>query len=139
MGRFRDHCRRALSNPGRGEPVGAHNCHSAPRRAAPDACGRISGRPNPQESPWGGPKNRQDRTASKTQLVISDLRYVVDRLAEFYSPDEASIFRRRSLANRRKGRDPLRGSTANGRWSPSGGEFEVLFTSLERDGALAEI
>jgi RES domain len=39
----------------------------------------------------------------------------------------------------RKGRDPLRGSTANGRWSPSGGEFEVLYTSLERDGALAEI
>src|SRR5260370_31023766 len=27
----------------------------------------------------------------KTQLVISDLRYVVDRLAEFYSPDEAPI------------------------------------------------
>jgi len=24
----------------------------------------------------------------KTQLLISDLRYVVDRLAEFYSPDE---------------------------------------------------
>jgi hypothetical protein len=39
----------------------------------------------------------------------------------------------------RKGRDPLRGSTANGRWSPSGGEFEVLYASLERDGALAEI
>jgi hypothetical protein len=39
----------------------------------------------------------------------------------------------------RKGRDALRGSTANGRWSPSGGEFEVLYTSLERDGALAEI
>jgi transcriptional regulator with XRE-family HTH domain len=27
----------------------------------------------------------------KTQLVISDLRYVVDRLAEFYSPDETRI------------------------------------------------
>jgi hypothetical protein len=39
----------------------------------------------------------------------------------------------------RKGRDPLRGSAANGRWSPSGGEFEVLYTSLEREGALAEI
>jgi RES domain len=39
----------------------------------------------------------------------------------------------------RKGRDPLRGSAANGRWSPGGGEFEVLYTSLERDGALAEI
>ena len=39
----------------------------------------------------------------------------------------------------RKGGDALRGSAANGRWSPSSGEFEVLYTSLERDGALAEI
>jgi hypothetical protein len=38
----------------------------------------------------------------------------------------------------RSGRHPLRGSSAHGRWSPSG-EFEVLYTSLERDGALAEI
>jgi RES domain-containing protein len=38
----------------------------------------------------------------------------------------------------RKGRDPLRGSTAGGRWSPEG-EIEVLYTSLERRGALAEI
>lgn len=37
-----------------------------------------------------------------------------------------------------RGRDPLRGSTAEGRWSPAG-EFEVLYTSLERDGALTEI
>jgi transcriptional regulator with XRE-family HTH domain len=28
----------------------------------------------------------------KTQLLISDLRYVVDRLAEFYSPDETRIW-----------------------------------------------
>src|ERR1700761_5897685 len=28
----------------------------------------------------------------KTQLVISDLRYVVDRLAGFYSPDETRIW-----------------------------------------------
>jgi transcriptional regulator with XRE-family HTH domain len=28
----------------------------------------------------------------KTQLVISDLRYVVDRLADFYSPDETRIW-----------------------------------------------
>ena len=32
----------------------------------------------------------------------------------------------------------IRGSAANGRWSP-GGTVEVLYTSLERDGALAEI
>lgn len=36
------------------------------------------------------------------------------------------------------GRDPLRGSSAEGRWSPAG-EFEVLYTSLERAGAVAEI
>jgi hypothetical protein len=38
----------------------------------------------------------------------------------------------------RKGRDPLRGSSANGRWSAPG-ELEVLYTSEARDGALAEV
>jgi hypothetical protein len=28
----------------------------------------------------------------RTQLVISDLRYVVDRLAEFYTPEETRIW-----------------------------------------------
>lgn len=28
----------------------------------------------------------------KTQLLISDLRYVVDRLAEYYSPDETRVW-----------------------------------------------
>jgi transcriptional regulator with XRE-family HTH domain len=28
----------------------------------------------------------------KTELVISDLRYVVDRLAEFYSPEETRLW-----------------------------------------------
>jgi transcriptional regulator with XRE-family HTH domain len=28
----------------------------------------------------------------KTQLVISDLRYVIDRLAEFYAPDETRLW-----------------------------------------------
>ena len=37
-----------------------------------------------------------------------------------------------------RGRDPLRGSTAGGRWSPPG-EFEVLYTSLTSCGALEEI
>jgi RES domain-containing protein len=36
------------------------------------------------------------------------------------------------------GRDATRGSAASGRWSP-GGTVEVLYTSLEREGALAEI
>ena len=38
----------------------------------------------------------------------------------------------------RKGRDPLRGSSANGRWGAPG-ELEVLYTSEARDGALAEV
>ena len=38
----------------------------------------------------------------------------------------------------RTGLDPLRGSVAHGRWSP-GADIEVLYTSLERAGALAEI
>lgn len=38
----------------------------------------------------------------------------------------------------RKGRDPVRGSSVQGRWSPLG-EFDVLYTSIEREGALAEI
>lgn len=28
----------------------------------------------------------------KTQLLISDLRYVVERLAEFYTPDETRVW-----------------------------------------------
>ncbi|MGB9117196.1 RES family NAD+ phosphorylase [Bradyrhizobium sp.] len=38
----------------------------------------------------------------------------------------------------RKGRDPLRGSSANGRWGAPG-ELEVLYTSEQRDGALTEV
>ena len=38
----------------------------------------------------------------------------------------------------RKGRDPLRGASANGRWGAPG-ELEVLYTSERRDGALAEV
>jgi hypothetical protein len=38
----------------------------------------------------------------------------------------------------RKGRDPPRGSIGQGRWSPPG-EFEVLYTSLVEEGALAEV
>jgi hypothetical protein len=38
----------------------------------------------------------------------------------------------------RTGRDPLRGSSANGRWGAPG-ELEVLYTSELRDGALAEV
>lgn len=38
----------------------------------------------------------------------------------------------------RAGLNAIRGSAAPGRWSP-GGSVEVLYTSLEREGALAEI
>ena len=38
----------------------------------------------------------------------------------------------------RKRFEPLRASTAHGRWS-AGADIEVLYTSLERQGALAEI
>ncbi len=37
----------------------------------------------------------------------------------------------------RAGRDPLLGSRASGRWNP--GTFDVIYTSLEREGSLAEI
>jgi RES domain-containing protein len=37
----------------------------------------------------------------------------------------------------RKGRDPLSGSAAAGRWDP--GRFDVLYTAFERDGAIAEL
>lgn len=49
------------------------------------------------------------------------------------APVDASVWR-----VTRAGRDPTRGSAAYGRWS-AGGTVEVLYTSLERDGALAEI
>ncbi len=37
-----------------------------------------------------------------------------------------------------RGRTPLQGSTAAGRWTPPG-EFEALYASLDADGATAEI
>lgn len=37
----------------------------------------------------------------------------------------------------REGRDPLQGGRSNSRWC--NGEFDVLYTSIERDGAVAEM
>lgn len=37
----------------------------------------------------------------------------------------------------REGRDPLQGHPSGGRWDP--GTFDVLYTALEPDGAMAEI
>jgi RES domain-containing protein len=59
---------------------------------------------------------------------------LLDRLSEFPTGTfDGDVYRvtRRSL-------DPLAPSTAGGRWAPRGG-VAVLYTSLERDGALAEI
>jgi RES domain-containing protein len=61
-------------------------------------------------------------------------RAILDALESLApAPIEATVWR-----ITRAGRDPTRGSAAHGRWSP-GGTVEVLYTSLERDGALAEI
>ena len=60
-------------------------------------------------------------------------RAILDALEQAgYSPFGGDVWR---VA--RKGRDVLKGSSANGRWSPPG-EFEVLYTSMEPDGAIAE-
>ncbi len=61
-------------------------------------------------------------------------RAILDALESFTSEAlEKTVWR---VA--RKGRDPLRGAVANGRWNEIG-EFEVLYTSLEPQGALAEV
>jgi hypothetical protein len=51
---------------------------------------------------------------------------------------EPSAFEGRVWRITRKGREPLRGSVAKGRWTPNR-ECEVLYTSLTKEGALAEI
>jgi hypothetical protein len=61
-------------------------------------------------------------------------RVILDAL-EALDPE---LFRSSVWRVTRRGREPLRGAAAHGRWSASG-EFEVLYTSLVREGALAEI
>jgi hypothetical protein len=61
-------------------------------------------------------------------------RSILDALEKFDpEPFDSDVWR---VA--RKGRDPLRGSSASGRWGAAG-ELEVLYTSEQRDGALAEV
>jgi hypothetical protein len=61
-------------------------------------------------------------------------RSILDALEKLHpEPFDADIWR---VA--RKGRDPLTGSSANGRWGAPG-ELEVLYASEARDGALAEV
>lgn len=51
----------------------------------------------------------------KTQLVISDLRYVVDRLAEFYSPEETRLwlYSKHQLLNGERPIDLIHGNRAD--------------------------
>ncbi len=61
-------------------------------------------------------------------------RAILDALEAIrHTPYEGNVWR-----VTRKGRDAVRGSSADGRWCPPG-EFEVLNTSLKPEGALAEI
>ena len=51
----------------------------------------------------------------KTQLLISDLRYVVDRLSEFYSPEETRLwlYAKHRLFNGARAIDLIHGSRAD--------------------------
>lgn len=64
----------------------------------------------------------------KTQLVLSDLRYVVDRLSEFYSPEETRIwlYSRNNLLDGERGMDLIHE-----------GRTEDLLAAIERLGSLA--
>ncbi len=64
----------------------------------------------------------------KTQLLLSDLRYVVDRLAEFYAPDETRtwLYARNNLLDGRRGMDLIHA-----------GETEEVLAAIERLGSLA--
>lgn len=64
----------------------------------------------------------------KTQLVLSDLRYVVDRLSEFYSPDETRVwlYSRNNLLNGERAMDLIHE-----------GRTEEVLAAIERLGSLA--
>ncbi len=64
----------------------------------------------------------------KTQLILSDLRYVVDRLAEFYTPDETRtwLYARNNLLNGQSGMDLIHA-----------GKTEEVLAAVERLGSLA--
>ncbi|MCH8858056.1 MAG: XRE family transcriptional regulator [Alphaproteobacteria bacterium] len=66
----------------------------------------------------------------RTQLVLSDLRYVVDKLAEFYAPDEVRewINSRNELLDGRRAIDLVHD-----------GETELVLEAIERLGDMAYI
>lgn len=64
----------------------------------------------------------------RTQLVLSDLRYVVDKLAEFYAPDEIRLWlnARNDLLGGRRAIDLIHD-----------GETEIVLEAIERLGDMA--
>ena len=66
----------------------------------------------------------------RTQLILSDLRYVVDKLAEFYAPDEVRewINARNALLDGRRAIDMIHD-----------GETELVLEAIERLGDMAYI
>lgn len=69
---------------------------------------------------------------------MSQPRKVRDNnLIDALTASAAEIFDNEVWRVVREGRDPLRGSASGGRWDD--GSFDVLYTSVEADGALAEM
>lgn len=66
----------------------------------------------------------------KTQLVLSDLRYVVDRLSEFYTPDETKtwLYARNALLNGERAMDMIHD-----------GRAEDVLMAIERLAALTYV
>jgi hypothetical protein len=64
----------------------------------------------------------------KTQLLLSDLRYVVDRLSEFYTPDETRtwLYSRNALLNGERAKDLIHE-----------GRTEEVLLAIERLAALS--
>jgi hypothetical protein len=64
----------------------------------------------------------------KTQLMLSDLRFVIEKLAEFYQPDEIRVWlnARNELLGGRRAMDLI-----------NAGETEVVLEAIERLGDLA--
>src|SRR5271169_842525 len=101
---------------------------------------RTSNRSDPYRSNRSGAGGHRKSRPKHIYLNMTGRRPVHDRrILDALEAIDPKPFAGEVWRVVRKGREALRGSTANGRWSPTGGEFEVLYTSLERDGAFAEI
>ena len=70
--------------------------------------------------------------------MVRDIRVARDlALLDAVDAFKREVFAKPVWRIAREGRDPLMGSPSDSRWC--NGTFDVLYTSLERDGALAEI